>query len=353
MSDIAINPVTRRVQFTGNTGTGPYAFTFNVLQSSDIVVYKNNVLLTLTTDYTVSISADGTGSVTTVAALVSTDVLTIIGGRELSRTTDFVTAGDLLASSLNEQLDSNLIMSQQLDERFDRTIKADPGDVDASLNLPVKADRANKYLFFDAGGGVTTADSTSGQTGACILLDEYNYSQSDPSIDRIKLENFNNSAYHSYKIVIDSLESASSGYLFVQLGLELAGSISYVNSGYMYASDYRNVTSLNALASNTIHDNDHHSIQFQNGPIDGFTSGEFSLHQGVSGVNRRPFFTGNSMTIDKISSDAYDINHVWGARNFGQTSEIAGVQFYFSLTNISSPILIGGGSARLYGFTKA
>jgi hypothetical protein len=50
MSDIAINPVTRRVQFTGNTGTGPFAFTFNILTDSDIAVYKGTVLLTLTTD---------------------------------------------------------------------------------------------------------------------------------------------------------------------------------------------------------------------------------------------------------------------------------------------------------------
>ena len=157
MSDIAINPVTRRVQFVGNTGTGPYAFTFNILQSSDIIVYKNNVLLTETTDYTVTIDANGTGNVTMVVALVSTDILTIIGGRELSRTTDFVTAGDLLASSLNEQLDSNVIMSQQLDERFGRTIKAQPGDEDATLDLPVVADRADKIILFDTEGNVTAA----------------------------------------------------------------------------------------------------------------------------------------------------------------------------------------------------
>jgi hypothetical protein len=157
MSDIAINPVTRRVQFTGNTGTGPYAFTFNVLQSSDIVVYKNNVLLTETTDYTVSIAANGTGNITMVVALVLTDILTIIGGRELSRTTDFVTAGDLLASSLNEQLDSNVIMSQQLDERFGRTLAVPPGDEDKTLDLPLAADRADKIILFDDTGNVTAA----------------------------------------------------------------------------------------------------------------------------------------------------------------------------------------------------
>jgi len=168
MSDIAINPVTRRVQFTGNTGTGPYAFTFNVLQSSDIVVYKNNVLLTETTDYTVSIAANGTGNITMVVALVLTDILTIIGGRELSRTTDFVTAGDLLASSLNEQLDSNVIMSQQLDERFGRTLNVPPGDEDKTLALPLAADRADKVLTFDTEGNVQT-QTASDLFGGAVL----------------------------------------------------------------------------------------------------------------------------------------------------------------------------------------
>lgn len=168
MSDIAINPVTRRVQFTGNTGTGPYAFTFNVLQSSDIVVYKNNVLLAETADYTVSIAANGTGNITMAVALVLTDILTIIGGRELSRTTDFVTAGDLLASSLNEQLDSNVIMSQQLDERFGRTISVPPGDEDKSLDLPLAANRASQVLVFDTEGNVTTENGSAFITGSVL-----------------------------------------------------------------------------------------------------------------------------------------------------------------------------------------
>ena len=142
MSNIAINPVTRRVQFTGNTGTGPFAFTFNALQQTDIAVFKNNTLLTLTTNYSVSLNANGTGSVSLGVALISSDVLTIIGGRELSRTTDFVTAGDLLASSLNEQLDSNVIMAQQLDEKIERGLFLNAGDVyltqQAEIQKPVQ-----------------------------------------------------------------------------------------------------------------------------------------------------------------------------------------------------------------------
>lgn len=158
MSDIAINPVTRRVQFTGNTGTGPFAFTFNILTDNDIAVYKGTVLLTLTANYTVNINANGTGSITLTAALIASDVLTIIGGRELSRTTDFVTAGDLLASSLNEQLDSNVIMAQQLDEKLGRGLFVNPGDVFTDLELPLKDARKGTVLGFNA----TTGDPEPG-----------------------------------------------------------------------------------------------------------------------------------------------------------------------------------------------
>ncbi len=157
MADIAINAVDRRVQFTGNTGTGPFAFTFNILADADIAVFKNDTLLTLTTDYTISTNADGTGSVSLTGsgngtALIASDLLTVVGGRQLSRTTDFVTAGDLLASSLNEQLDSNVIMVQQLDEKIDRTIRIDQSDETADMVLPRKSARANKTLAFDSSG---------------------------------------------------------------------------------------------------------------------------------------------------------------------------------------------------------
>ena len=150
MADIPISPVDRRVQFTGNTGTGPFAFTFNILADEDIVVYKNTTVLTLTADYTVTTNANGTGSITLTSALVSDDVLTILGGRELSRTTDFVTAGDLLAASLNEQLDSLVIMAQQIDEKVERSFKIQPmDDATANFEFPLLSERKGKYLYFN------------------------------------------------------------------------------------------------------------------------------------------------------------------------------------------------------------
>jgi hypothetical protein len=166
MADISINPVTRRVQYTGNTGLGPFAFTFNILADADIAVYKNTTLLTLTSEYTVSTNADGTGSITLSGsgngtALISSDVLTIIGARQLERTTDFVAGGDFFAASINEQLDSQVIMSQQLDEKLSRTLKVNPGDEFVDLELPLKSDRASKYLGFNIDGDPVAVSGTS------------------------------------------------------------------------------------------------------------------------------------------------------------------------------------------------
>jgi len=178
MADYNINAVTRRVVFSGSAGTGPYAFTFEILDENDIAVYFNATLLTLTTDYTVSINANGTGSVTIVVGTnVPTtpdgdDSITIVGARDIERTTDFVTAGDFRASAINEQLDALTIFDQQISERVDRSIIApvtDPTTID--MTLPAKADRLGKTLVFNSStgnpeAGPTATEVTNAQTYA-------------------------------------------------------------------------------------------------------------------------------------------------------------------------------------------
>jgi hypothetical protein len=149
---VPISNVVRRIVFAPS-GTGPYAFTFEILAATDIEVYKGDTLLTLTTDYTVTINPNGTGSVTLVAT-AGTDNITIVGARTIQRTTDFVTGGDLFANSLNEELDSLTIFTQQNAEAGDRAIRApvtDPTTID--MTLPTKTDRAGKYLSFNASTG--------------------------------------------------------------------------------------------------------------------------------------------------------------------------------------------------------
>jgi hypothetical protein len=156
---IDISAQTRRVVYTGSAGTGPYAFAFNILVNTDIAVYFNNTELTLTTDYTVAISGDGTGSVTIVVGTnVPTtpdadDRITLIGNRTIERTTDFTTGGPLFATTLNDEFDSLTIFTQQNLEQSNRSLRApntDPTTI--NMELPINTVRANKTLAFDANG---------------------------------------------------------------------------------------------------------------------------------------------------------------------------------------------------------
>ena len=172
MADYSITAVDRRVVYSGSAGTGPYAFTFPVLATTDIAVYKDSTKLTEgsgSSQYQVTLNAsNGTGSVTLGAAATSDNTITITGARTIERTTDFVTAGDLLASSLNTELDSQTIFVQQVSEDASRAIQApvtDPTSID--MTLPLKADRLGKFLSFNSStGNPEVTVSTSDVTGA-------------------------------------------------------------------------------------------------------------------------------------------------------------------------------------------
>ena len=156
---IDISSTTRRIVYTGSAGTGPYAFAFNILANTDVSVYHDETELTLTTDYTVSISGDGTGSITIViggsvgSTPTSSNRITIIGDRTIERTTDFTTGGPLFATSLNDEFDSLTIFTQQNLEQSNRSLRApntDPTTV--NMELPNNTTRANKTLAFDSDG---------------------------------------------------------------------------------------------------------------------------------------------------------------------------------------------------------
>jgi hypothetical protein len=170
MADYAISNVPRRVVYAAS-GVGPYAFTFEILSQTDIAVYKASTLLTLTTDYTVTINANGTGSVTLVAT-AGTDNITIVGAKNIQRTTDFTTGGDLFANTLNDELDNQTIFIQQVAETAERGLKApvtDPTDI--AMTLPTKASRIGKYLSFDSNGNPIAISGTSSTVIVSVAME--------------------------------------------------------------------------------------------------------------------------------------------------------------------------------------
>ena len=154
MADYPISNVPRRIVYTGSAGVGPYTFPFEVLEETDINVYQNDTLLSLTSDYTVSISSSlGTGNVTLVEEPNPLDNITIVGNRAIERTSDFTTGGDFFANTLNDEMDSQTILVQQVAETAERSLRApvtDPTSI--NMTLPRAVDRAGKFLAFDNNG---------------------------------------------------------------------------------------------------------------------------------------------------------------------------------------------------------
>lgn len=166
MADYPISNVPRRVQYV-NSGVGPYAFTFEILSQTDIAVYRGDTLLSLTADYTVSINSNGTGSVTLTTA--GTGNITIVGARAIQRSSDYTTGGDLFANTLNTDLDSQTIYSQQLAESLNRTIKVPVTDSSfLNLQLPKASSRGGKLFGFTVGGEPTVSNTTINELDAAV-----------------------------------------------------------------------------------------------------------------------------------------------------------------------------------------
>lgn len=155
---VPISNVTRRVVLSAS-GTGPYSFNFEILANTDISVYRDDTLLTLTTDYTVTINTNGTGFVTLTATPTGATQIAIVGDRAIQRTSDFTTGGDLFAATLNNELDSITIFAQQNAEASDRALKAPQTDpTNISMTLPRASSRAGKVLSFDSNGNPAAVD---------------------------------------------------------------------------------------------------------------------------------------------------------------------------------------------------
>jgi hypothetical protein len=149
---VPISNVTRRVVYVAS-GTGPYNFTFEILSNTDVAVYRDDALLTLTTDYTVTINSNGTGYVTLVATPTGATQIAIVGDRTIQRMTDFVTGGDFFANTVNDEMDQQTIFAQQNAEGLQRALQAPQTDpTSINMVLPRATLRAGRYLGFDASG---------------------------------------------------------------------------------------------------------------------------------------------------------------------------------------------------------
>lgn len=124
-----INP--GKQQFIATASQTVFTFNFAIFADTDIKVYKTlagalsddtNDVLTLTADYSVSINGTLGGTVTLSSGAGVNDIITIARALPISRTTDYVTNGDLYADTLDLDQDyqTYLVLDQQV--RWERSL---------------------------------------------------------------------------------------------------------------------------------------------------------------------------------------------------------------------------------------
>jgi len=137
MATFNVNDTARRVQsIVGSSNrAGPYTFNFQVNATSELLVYQNDTELTLSTQYSATLNADGTGSITfidnsgsggTDYTPAQNDRITIIGDQPLSRTGVYSTGQVITPAALETDFDNVVIRQQQLKEITDRSIQLKP-----------------------------------------------------------------------------------------------------------------------------------------------------------------------------------------------------------------------------------
>lgn len=122
---MAITAQTPYNSYTGNGSATVYAYTFKIFADSDLAVYVDGTLKTLTTDYTVSGAGTASGGNVTFGTAPANG-LTVLISRAIpyNRTTDYQTNGDLLADTLDDDLDRIVCQVQQLEQGRSDSVSA-------------------------------------------------------------------------------------------------------------------------------------------------------------------------------------------------------------------------------------
>ena len=149
-----------RIAYTATASQTAFTVPFEFFDASDLNVFINETLKTITTHYTVSGGNGSTGTVTLTSGATVNDKILITRDVTLERTTDFPTSGPFQVASLNTELDKIIAMMADLNDLAGRGIQLADSDTAVSVILPNVTGRAGKVLAFNSSTGAVEAGPT-------------------------------------------------------------------------------------------------------------------------------------------------------------------------------------------------
>ena len=164
---MTISSTDSRWEYTGDNSTTEFTYNNKIFANTDLEVYSDNVLQTLTTDYSVSgVGLAAGGTVTYVVAPANDVSIVIIRVVPDTQETVYPLGGSFPSSTVEDDLDRRTIVSQQQAETFSRAIVTPAGEAQVDMTLPALATRASKYFGFDSDGASVELDAPANTTAA-------------------------------------------------------------------------------------------------------------------------------------------------------------------------------------------
>ena len=167
--DVSAEPP--RISYSATSGQTEFSIPFPFIEESDLRVYVAGVLKTLTTHYTINGEGDEAGgTVTLLTGATLGDSVVITRNLAFELTTHIPLSGILDVPAINEQFTRLMMMIQQMDADRVRSLHQPDSDEDDFDDLPAAADRASKYLAFDADGQPSMVSSVSTSVAASAFM---------------------------------------------------------------------------------------------------------------------------------------------------------------------------------------
>jgi len=156
-----------RVSYSVSAGVTQTSFAvpFEFFDETDVLVYIDSTLKTITTDYTVSGGDGTTGTIT--MSVTGPATVALVRDITIERSTDFPTAGPFSVQSLNVELDKQIAIDADISDQIDRAVRS-PIEEFTTMTLPDAATRADKILKFDTDGNVGVETASALFAGAVV-----------------------------------------------------------------------------------------------------------------------------------------------------------------------------------------
>lgn len=168
---MTLSATANKVAYAGNGATTSFAFSFKIWSSADLKVYKRNnttgvdTLQVITTNYTVSGTLPGTGSVVFGTAPSASETVIILRDNAQTQGLDLIANGAFEAEEVEKAADKIVGMIQVVDAKngIAGTATIDfasvaSGAVSAASNITVTGARVGDWVLVNAAGDIETTD---------------------------------------------------------------------------------------------------------------------------------------------------------------------------------------------------